>query len=298
MRISISLLCLALMLSTITTTAHQGPQRIKVFISADMEGISGIVHSDQTSAGGSEYGRARKLMTDEVNAAIDGALMGGATEIIVNDSHGSMRNLILEELHPPARLISNFFKPMGMMQGLDQSFNAVFFIGYHAKAGSPVGVLAHTGSGAVADLKINGVSVGEAGMNIHAAGALGVPVVLITGDQVAVAQAKELVDNIEGVVVKQAIGTQAAELVHPEQSHKMIREAARNVVQRLSEFKPYRLPPPYRFEITFSNTSLADIAEQIPTVARQGPRTVEYMTQDYLQGYRLLRVLYRYLRAD
>ncbi len=287
-----------LLILSLPALSQQNPPKLKIFISVDMEGIGGVVHSDQTSASGSEYGRARKLMVEEVNAAIDGALEAGATEIIVNDSHGSMRNILLEELKPPAQLISNFFKPMGMMQGLDQTFNAVFFIGYHAKAGSPVGVLAHTGSSTIVDLKINGVSVGEGGMNIFAAGVLGVPAVLVTGDQEAVTQTKQLVNNIEGVVVKEAIGTNAAKFIQPEEARKLIRDGARQALRRLNEFKPYRLSPPYKFEITFSTTSHADIAEQIPTVTRQDAKTVSYSTSDYLQGYRLLRVLYRYLRAD
>src|SRR5262249_53319110 len=178
-----------------TATAQQSTKKLKVFISVDMEGVSGVVTNDQTSAGGADYNRFRRLMTEETNAAIDGAREAGATEIVVNDSHGSMRNLLIEELHAPAELISSNIKPMGMMQGIDSSFDAVIFVGYHAKAGSAVGVLAHTGSGAIADLRINGRSVGEAGMNILAAGVLGVPVVMITGDQEALAQARELVPN-------------------------------------------------------------------------------------------------------
>jgi D-amino peptidase len=287
-----------LLILSLPTFGQQNPPKLKIFISVDMEGIGGVVHSDQTSASGSEYGRARRLMVEEVNAAIDGALEAGASEILVNDSHGSMRNILLEDLRPPAQLISNFFKPMGMMQGLDQTCNAVFFIGYHAKAGSPVGVLAHTGSSAIVDLKINGISVGEGGMNIFAAGALGVPVVLVSGDQEAVAQTKQLINNIEGVAVKEAIGTNAAKFIQPQEARKLIRDGARQVLRRLNEFKPYRLSSPFKFEITFSTTAHADIAEQIPTVTRQDARTISYTTPDYLQGYRLLRVLYRYLRAD
>jgi D-amino peptidase len=256
------------------------------------------VTSDQTSAGGADYNRFRRLMTEEANAAIDGARDAGATEIIVNDSHGSMRNLLIEELHAPAELISSNIKPMGMMQGIDSSFDAVIFIGYHAKAGSPVGVLAHTGSGTVADLRINGRSVGEAGMNILAAGVFGIPVVMITGDQEAVAQARELVPNIEGAQVKEAIATTAARSLRPEVARERIREGAARALKRLSEFKAIKPSIPAAFEVKFTQTALADVAEQIPTVKRVDARTVSYHAADYLQGYRLLRVLYRYLRAD
>ena len=278
--------------------AQQPATRLKVFISVDMEGISGVVSGDQTGAGGADYNRFRRLMTEETNAAIEGALDAGATEIVVNDSHGSMRNLLIEELRAPAQLISNNIKPMGMMQGIDSSFDAVIFIGYHAKAGSPVGVLAHTGSGTVGDLRINGRSVGEAGMNMMAAGALGVPVVMITGDQVTIEQARELVANIEGAQVKEAIGTLAARSLRPEETRKLIREATARALKRRAEIQPVRPKTPALFEIVFTQTALANVAEQIPTVKRMDAHTVSYEAADYLQGYRLLRVLYKHLRVE
>ncbi len=143
----------------------QAPAGKKVYISVDMEGISGISDSSQLSAGQPEYTRYRKLMAQDVNAAVQGAFAGGATDVLVNDSHGSMRNLLIEDLDPRARLISHSFKAHGMLEGLDDSFDAVFFIGYHAKAGSAVGFAAHTGSGVVRDLRVNGRSVGEGGLN-------------------------------------------------------------------------------------------------------------------------------------
>jgi D-amino peptidase len=278
--------------------AQQPAKKLKVFISVDMEGVSGVVSSDQTSSSGADYNRMRHLMTEETNAAIEGAVAAGATEIVVNDSHGSMRNIEIEHLRPPAELISNSIKPMGMMQGIDSSFDAVIFIGYHAKAGSAVGVLAHTGTGTIADVRVDGRSVGEAGINTLAAGALGVPVVMISGDQVAIAQARELVPNIEAAQVKEAIGTTAARSLRPEEARARIRAAAERALRRLSEFKPVRPQAPTTFEVTFTQTVLADIAEQIPTIKRTGSHTITYSAQDYLQGYRLLRVLYRYLRAD
>lgn len=271
---------------------------LKVFISVDMEGISGVVATDQTSASGADYNRFRRLMTEEANAAIDGAVAAGATEIVVNDAHGSMRNLLIEELHAPAELISNSIKPMGMMQGLDSTFDAVMFIGYHAKAGSPVGVLAHTGSGTIADLRITGRSMSEGGMNALVAGALGVPVVLITGDQAAIAQMRELVPAIEAVQVKEAIGTTAARSLRPEEARARIRAAAERALRRLSEIKPLRPALPATFEVAFTQTALADVAEQIPTIQRVDAHTVRFQTEDFLQGYRLVRLLYRFLRVD
>jgi D-amino peptidase len=291
-----ALLCL--LLPSLPAIAQQPAKKLKVYISVDMEGVSGVVTGDQTAAGGADYNRFRLLMTEEANAAINGAFRAGATEVVVNDSHGSMRNLLIEELDPRAQLISNNIKPMGMMQGLDATFDAVIFVGYHAKAGSPVGVLAHTGSGAVGDLRINGRSVGEAGINILAAGAFNVPVVMVTGDQEAVAQARELVSNIEGAQVKEAIGTTAARSLQSKTARTQIYDAALRALQRLSEFKPVKPATPATFEIRFTQTALADVAERIPTVKRVDPQTVSYQAGDYLQGYQLLRVLYRHLRAD
>src|SRR5687768_3319108 len=167
----------------------------RVYISVDMEGISGVNGDDQTSAGQPEYGRARKLMAEDTNAAIRGAFEGGATDVLVNDSHGGQRNLLPEDLDQRARLISHSFKRHGMMEGLDDSFDAVIFVGYHAKADAPRGLFAHTGSGVVRDLQINGRSVGEGGMNAALAAYYGVPVVSVSGDDVAIAEVKESVPN-------------------------------------------------------------------------------------------------------
>jgi D-amino peptidase len=274
------------------------PRPLKVYISVDMEGINGVVAPDQLSAQGGEYGRARKLMVEEVNRAIDGAVAAGATGILVNDAHGSQRNLVLEDLRPPARLLSNFFKPAGMMEGLDASFSAVLFIGFHARAGSPEGVQAHTGSSALRDVLVNGARVGEAGLNILYAASLGVPVALITGDQVAVAQARELLPGIDAVTVKQAIGTRAAIFRPVEEVRAEIRRAAEQCLRNLAKHPLPKVTAPFTFEVTFSGTPLADIAEQIPSVKRTGSHTVAYTNLDYRAGYRLLRVLYRYMTAE
>lgn len=270
---------------------------LKVFISVDMEGIGGVVHSDQVSAQGAEYARSRKLMVEEVNNAIDGALAAGATEILVNDSHGTHRNLLLEDLRPPARLASSSVKPWGMMQGLDSSYSAVIFIGYHARAGSPEGVLAHTGSGAVADLKINGTRIGESGMNTFYAASYGVPVVMLTGDNMAIAQARELTPDIESVEVKEAIGTRAAVYRPLQEVRAAIRTTAEHAIRNLRAHRPIQLKPPFTFEVTFYSSTLADLAEAIPTVKRIGASTITYTTDDFRAGYRLLRLLYGFLGA-
>jgi D-amino peptidase len=269
----------------------------KVYISVDMEGISGISGSDQLSPAGSEYARSRKLMAEDTNAAIRGALAAGATDIVVNDSHGGQRNLLPEDLNPAARLISHSFKRYGMMEGLDGSFDAVIFIGYHAKAGSPDGLFAHTGSGVVRDLRINGRSVGEGGMNTMLAAWYGVPVVLVTGDDVAVAEVKEMATAARGVVVKRAINVRAVELVSLETARREIESAARAAVAGAKKTPPERRGP-FNVQLEFRDTLIPEIAEAFPTIRRVGPETVTYSMDTMPAAYRLIRVLYRFISAE
>ncbi len=215
---------------------------MKVLISADMEGTCGVASWVQVTppedSGGApisqvEYDRARMRMTREVNAAIEGALAGGAEEVIVNDSHDGMRNLIPEELHPECRFISGNDKPLGMMQGVDlDGIGAVFYTGYHAKAGTPDAPLAHTWTGWVNDVRFDGQSTGEFGINAAVAGHFGVPVVLVTGDVKAVAQTRSYIgDHVVGVVVKEGLSTFAALHLHPAKAQELIRKGAEEAVK-------------------------------------------------------------------
>lgn len=269
---------------------------IRVFISVDMEGISGIAHSEMTSASGAEYERGRKLMVADVNAAIEGAREAGATEFLVNDSHGSMRNIKVEELLAPAALISNNSKPLGMMQGISAEFDAVFFIGYHAMEGQP-GLFAHTGSGGtVADISVNGRSMSEGGMNARVAGTYGVPVALATGDDAFAKEIRTLVDgDLEIVVVKRHIRRRTAELIHPEAARQLIRDGARRAIERLDSFQPTRPQEPSTVTMTYKRPDLADIAAILPSVERAGLYAVTFETEDYVLAYQMIRVLYRNL---
>ncbi len=292
----VCLSCATALVLVIAASAF-GQARKKVYISVDMEGISGISGSDQLSPGGSEYGRSRKLMAEDTNAAIRGALAAGATEIVVNDSHGGQRNLLLEDLHPAARLISHSFKQYGMMEGLDESFDAVIFIGYHAKAGNPAGLFAHTGSGVVRDLQINGRSVGEGGMNAMLAAWYGVPVVLVTGDDVAVTEVKEVATAARSVAVKRAINVRAVELVSLETARKEIEAAAREAVSGAKKTPAQRLGP-FRVQMQFRDTLIPDVVEAFPTIQRVGPETVSFSADTMPAAYRLIRVLYRFVNPE
>jgi D-aminopeptidase len=193
--------------------AAQEPLRI--FISVDMEGIGGIGTGAMASSTGKDYATGRRLMTDEVNTVVAAILERGPAEILVNDSHGDMQNLLHTELDPRVTYIQGAIKPNGMMEGLDDTFHGVIFLGYHARAGTAEGFLAHTGSGAVKGLWINGLEAGEGEMNALYAGAMGVPVLLAAGDQVFVDQFLGNVPGAEGVVTKTAITPQSAHLLHP-----------------------------------------------------------------------------------
>ena len=269
----------------------------KVYISVDMEGISGISGDDQLNASGGEYGRSRTLMARDANAAIRGARAAGATTIVVNDSHGSMRNLRLEDLEPGAHLISHSFKRHGMVEGLDETFDAVIFVGYHAKAGNPQGLFAHTGSGVVADVRVNGQSVGEGGLNSLVASWYGVPVVLVTGDHVAVEEVKTVATGARTVVSKRAINQRAVELRPLATVYQEIEDAARAGVTGASRAAPVRKGP-YRVEVQLRSPHIPQVAEVVPGLQRTSPDTIAFASDTMPQAYALIRFLYRYVNPD
>ncbi len=249
---------------------------MKVFISADIEGVAGVVVPAHGQPGNPEYERARRLMTVEVNAAIAGAFDGGATEVLVNDSHGPQMNLIPEQLDARAEVILGRPKQGGMCAGLDDSFAAVFFTGYHAGAGQN-GVLSHTINGfAFASIRVNGIDCAEATLYGAYAGSLGVPVALLTGDQELMAQCGPLFPGAAHAVVKHAIGQRAARSLSPEHAGRVIRHAAAVSLRKLEVCRPYVIPGPYRLEVDLTSVALADQAAIIPTAIRLAPRTVAF----------------------
>ncbi len=275
--------------------AGQESGELRVFISVDMEGLSGITHGEMTSAAGAEYARGRDLMMSDLNAAIQGALDAGATDILVNDSHGSMRNIRVEQMLPPARLISHNSKPWGMMQGISADFDAVFLIGYHARAGDPEGIMAHTGSGAtIREIRIHGEPVGEGGMNVALAAHYRVPVVLATGDEALVRELRALLGDIEFVAVKRAIRRTTAELHHPQVTAGWIREAAARALRSLPEPPPEPVSP-VEVEMQYTRPDLAEIASILPGIERIAPETVRFEADTMPEAYAIIRVLYRNL---
>ncbi|MDN5325915.1 MAG: D-amino peptidase [Moorella sp. (in: firmicutes)] len=263
---------------------------MRVYISADMEGVAGICTWEQVEArGGTEYARCQKLMTAEVNAAIHGALQAGATTVCVNDAHDGMRNILVENLHPGAQLISGTPKRLGMMEGIDRGFTAACFLGYHARAGSP-GVLAHTYSDVVHRLEVNGQEMGELGLNALLAGYFGVPVVLVSGDQVLAGEARKLLGNIEIVIVKEALNYHAVRSLSPHQARKKILQGMLKALAR-KNLKPLPAPAPARVTIKFNDPARAAAAAILPRCQRLNAVTVTYTGGDYLEAYQAVRSL-------
>ncbi len=262
-----------------------------------MEGISGMSSPEQVGGAGADYGRGRKMMADDVNAAIRGAVDGGATEIVVIDSHGTGFNLQRDDVDPRARLISgNAIRRYGMMEGLDETFDAVFFVGVHAQAGSPDGVFPHTQNANVRDVQINGRSVGEGGISTIYAAWFGVPVVLVTGDQIAVAQVKAVATDASGVVVKRAINGRTVELRAGDDARGEIQRTAREAVRAARKFEPRRTGP-FRIQIWYRDSSIPEVAEAIPGIERPTPDSVAFTADSMAAAYALYRVMYRHIDA-
>lgn len=265
---------------------------MRVYISADMEGIAGVVHDDHTARSGQDYEQARLLMTKEANAAVKGARAAGATEIILNDSHGTMRNIYIEKLAPHAKLISGSPKKLGMMEGIDRGFDAAVFIGYHTK-NSTQGILNHSYDGGVgARIRINGEEFGEFGLNALVAGEFNVPVVFVSGCDQLAKEAKAHIPEITAAEVKRTINQAASENLHPEVAQQLIKEGVEQAILRKQAVPPYRLDvKEYSFELQFSKTLYADIADTLPIVTKIDPLTVAFQTNTALGGYLIARSL-------
>jgi D-amino peptidase len=273
---------------------------MKILIAADMEGITGVVHSDHTNPSLPEYARFRQLMTSDVNAAIRGAFAAGADEVIVSDGHWDGRNILLEQLDARARLNSGTPRPFSMVEGIDTGVDGVLFIGYHACVGSANAILDHTWSSG----RVDGVwlsagngprqEVGEIGLNAAVCGHFGAPVLMISGDQTACAEAVALLGDVETAVVKRATGRTAAECLTPEAATELIEQAAARAVGHLLNDEPpapFRLATPITVTIEFIRSEMADAASLMPGACRVGGKRVEFVAADMVEAYRAFRSL-------
>src|SRR6184192_4664479 len=263
---------------------------MKVFVSVDMGGVSGVTDPEDVLPNGSEYQTCRRYMTGDANAAIGGAFDAGADEVLVNDSHWTARNLLLEQLDPRARSIKGFHRPMCMVHGLDETFGAAVFVGYHSCAGTEGGVLNHTMLGKeVQNIFLNGEATGETRLNAGLAGHYGVPVALVAGDVAVCAEAKRVLPWVETVAVKDGIDKYSAVLKHPEVAQAEIREATANALKAKTA-KPYLLRPPIKIGVEWNSTTIAETCGLIPGVKMTSSRSTEYATNDWPDGMKVLLV--------
>lgn len=275
------------------SVAAQRP--LKVYISVDMEGIAGVVTGDQLGPSGFEYGRAREFMTAEALAAIAGAREAGATEIVVSDSHGNGESLLIDQFPDDVRIVRSWPRPLMMMEGIDSTFAAAIFVGYHASTTSPAGVRAHTISSAnLASVSLNGVAMPEAGINAAIAGRFGVPVVFISGDDVAVDETRKLLGDVEGAVVKRAISFHSASTMPPKAAQQLIRARVKAALDRRSAFRPYVVRPPIMLDVVFKNYRPAEMLAYLSIVTRTASHAIRFSGRDMIEVSRFLEFIGTY----
>jgi D-amino peptidase len=272
---------------------------VEVFVSIDMEGIAGIAHIRQVMRGTDDYPRSRELMTEEANAAVAGAIEGGATRVVVNDSHGDMTNLLPDLMDPRAELTLGSPKvPHSMMTGIGANFGCSLFVGFHAGAGTEAAILDHTYSGRLLyEVRINGEPWNETDLNAALAGGYGVPVALVAGDDKCCEQAAKRLPGVRTAVVKQASGRHVATSLSPASARELIREAAAEAVRGAGSLEPFRPEPPFELEADTANTVSAELCALAPGVDRVGPRTVRFRTEDFAEAFRCL-LAWTYLGAS
>lgn len=267
-----------------------------MFISADIEGVAGVVNAAQIFPEEIEWAYFRKLMTAEVNAAIEGALTAGATQITVADSHGNGLSILPDELHPSARLIRSWPRPLLMMEGIENGFDAALLIGYHASVGAPNAVRAHTLSSLrFYDVKLNGIHASEAMLSAALAGHFDVPVALISGDEQTIQEAQRTVDpTITGVAVKRSIGYHCADSVAPQVARQMIREATQVALNQRHSYRPFKLNAPVRVELSFKSQLNAEVFALLPQIERVDGATIAFTGQDLIAVTKFLSFVLHY----
>ena len=288
-----AILPLAAALTAVPPASAQ--EGLKIYISADMEGVVGTVTGEQLGPDGFEYERARRWMTEEVNAAIRGARASGATEILVSDSHGNGQNLLLDELPADITVIRSWPRPLGMMAGIDDTFDGAIFIGYHTSTDNSTGVRAHTMSSArLTSVKLNGVPVPETGLNAAIAGHFGVPVIMLSGDDAIAEEASDLLGDLETAVVKKAYGFHSAETLMPEAAYRLIEETAARAVARIAEFEPWDVGGPVELEVSFKNYRPVEALGYLEIVERIDSHSIRYSGPDMIAVENFLTFLLEY----
>ena len=267
----------------------------KIYISADLEGVVGAVTGEQLGPGGFEYNRFREFMTGEFNAAIKAARAAGATEILVADSHGNGQNLLIEKLPKDVKLIRSWPRPLGMMEGIDSSFDGVIFTGYHSSTDNMEGVRAHTFSSArLTSVKVNGKVMSEGSWNAAVAGEFGVPVIMIAGDDAAVNEVKALIGNAEGAIVKESISFHSAKSLHPDAAYDLIAEKTSYAVKNIIKYKPYKIKGPLTVSVSFKHYQPSQILSYLKMFKRTDSHTIEFKAKNMIEASHIMRVVTGY----
>ena len=289
------LICLALLLLGVVVTAEAQEKKMKIYISADMEGVVGAVTAEQLGPTGFEYQRFREFMTQEVNAAIEAAFEAGATEVVVSDSHGNGQNLLIEKLPKNILLVRAFPRPLMMMQGIDVTFDGVIFLGYHSSTTNPQGVRAHTMSSArLADVQLNNISMSEGSFNAAIAGHFNVPIIMVSGDDAAVKEVTALLGDVEGAVVKWNYGFHSAMTMMPEAAYDLIREKVKKAMGRIKAFKPYKLKTPVQLDVRFKNYRPSEVLSYLSIVERTAAHSIRFMGKDIIEVSKFMEFILTY----
>lgn len=265
---------------------------MRVFISVDIEGVAGVVGREEGAQGNAEYERARRLMTNEASAAVRGVFrQNEASEVTVADAHGTFRNIIPELLDDRARLVRGKPRPLAMIDGVQERFDAAIFVGYHGRAGTGESIISHTFTGTIADVRVNGRSFGEIGLNAAVAGAYDVPLVLVTGDQSVESEVADLLPGTRTVSVKRAVGQFAADGLHPHRACSLIEETVASTLESIGDVAPFAVEGPVELEVDVSLPAYVDQALIIPGIRRVAGRTLAYSAPNYLTAYRVTRLI-------
>jgi D-amino peptidase len=275
--------------------ARSQPRRLKVHISVDMEGIAGVVTGDQLGPSGFEYGRFREFMTKEALAAVAAAKEAGATEIVVADSHGNGENLLVEQFPPDVKIVRSWPRKLEMMGGLDQTFDAAVFIGYHASTTNPTGVRAHTFSSAtLTRVTLNGVEMSEGSWNAAIAGHFNVPVVMVSGDDAALAEIRKVVGPIEGVETKTSLGFHAAVTLTPAAVQALIGPGVKAGLARRMTLTPYKPQGPLVVDVTFKHYLPAEVLAYLPMFERSSAHSVRFRPKDMVEAAAVMQFIGEY----
>ncbi len=286
-------LCLVVLAVLSSTALAQ--DGLKIYISADMEGVVGAVTDAQLGPGGFEYERFRQFMTNEVNAAIDAARAAGANEFVISDSHGNGQNLLIDQLPDDVTIVRSWPREHSMMAGIDETFDGVIFLGYHASTNNTRGVRAHTMSSAnITSLRLNGMTMTEGSMNAAIAGHFGVPVIMVSGDDIAVAENQVIIGDIEGAVVKWASGFHSARTLTPEAAYEVIRTRTKSAIDRIDDFEPYVLDTPIELELSLKHYQPVELLAYLSNVEKVNSHTIRFTGDDITEVSNFLTVVTSY----